>query len=425
MPSSSRTYPPGRPAAGPPHRRPGRAGRWRGLLAGAALGAVGLGVARTLAPGPGPNAPAPFVIRRGGTYTGTYRSFDSNTPCVSVETQEPVVLRGCVFIGPGDLVRANASGATLTVRDCRGYGQAPTVDQVRRGRFLEASSARSLTIEHNYFEQTTGINVYQWSGDGSAQQTLTVRYNQCRNVDGRLRGGGEEFANFLGLNGVCGLENAEVAWNEVINEPDQSLVADNINVFNSGGTRRSPLRVHDNYIRGAYPFPATSADYAGSGITLDSDKQLHSALTTTAFVQGYRNQLVSTCAALNIAAGHDNTFFDNRIVTSGVLPGGARLQANYAAIGLWNAYHQPASVFFNNSFRNNTIGFVHWGGGLPFANRQDTSPDHCTPCTATRHLPNPVLPATEQLEWRRWQHKLRQAAVRVGPMSPPPANPTP
>ncbi|WP_168672231.1 glycosyl hydrolase [Hymenobacter artigasi] len=381
----------------------------------AALSVMGLGVAHTFAPAPNPTAP--LVIRRGGSYTGTYRSSDSNVPCISVETQQPVTLRGCILIGPGDLIRANASGAQLTVRDCRGYGLPPTIDQARRGRFLEASSARSLTIEHNYFEQTTGINVHQWGGDGSPAQTLTVRYNQCRNVDGRLRGGGEEFANFLGLNGVFGLVNAEISWNEVINEPDKSLAADVINIFNSSGTRRSPLRIHDNYIQGAYPFPATSRDYAGSGITLDSDKKLHSALTTTAFVHGYRNQLVSTCAALNIAAGHDNTFFDNRIVTSGLLPNGDRLQANYAGIGLWNAYHQSTSAFFNNSFRDNTIGFVHWDSNSSPANRQDTSPDACTPCTATRHLPSPVSLATEQLEWRLWQQKLRHAAIRVGPAS--------
>ena len=406
----------------PPRPTLGPLRRWRWLVA-----AMGLSVAACFGSSllSGSRRTAPLVIRRGGTYSGTYRSPDSDTPCIRIETREPVTLRGCLLVGPGDLIQANAGGACLTVVNCRGYGQLPTRDRTRRGRFLEASSARSVRIEHNYFEQTTGINIYQWSGDGSPAQTLTVRYNQCRNLDGRLRDGGEEFANFLGLNGVFGLANVEIAWNEVINEPDKSLVADNINFFNSSGTRRSPARLHDNYIQGAYPYPATGAHYAGSGITLDSDDKLHSALTTTAFVQGYRNQLVSTCAALNIAAGHDNTFFDNRIVTSGLLPGGARLRANYAALGLWNAYHQASSVFFNNSFRHNTVGFVHWGGTAPFANRQDLSPDNCTPCTETQHLPSPITLATERREWARWQQKLRWASLQAGPLPTGPGPPRP
>ena len=408
----------------PAPKRPTPRKRWRWL---AAIVGVGVGVAASFGNSwlSNSRSTAPLVIRRGGTYSGTYRSTDSGTPCIRIETQEAVTLRGCLLVGPGDLIQANASGACLTIVNCRGYGLLPTRDQTRRGRFLEASSARSVRVEHNYFEQTTGINIYQWSGDGSPAQTLTVRYNQCRNLDGRLRDGGEEFANFLGLNGVFGLANIEVAWNEVINEPDKSLVADNINIFNSSGTRRSPARLHDNYIQGAYPYPATGEHYAGSGITLDSDDKLHSALTTTAFVRGYRNQLVSTCAALNIAAGHDNIFFDNRIVTSGLLPNGSRLRANYAALGLWNAYHQASSVFFNNSFRHNTVGFVHWGGTTPSANRQDLSPGNCTPCTETQHLTSPITLATEQQEWARWQQKLRRASLRVGPLPAGPGQPRP
>lgn len=382
----------------------------------AALAGAGLAAAC----GRHPNGPAQLIIRHGGTYTGTFGSTDSSLPCVSIQTTEPVTLSGCVLAGAGNLIEATRGGAQLTVVNCQGYGLAQSLDNIRHGHFLEVNSARSVRLEHNYFEHTSGISIYQWSGDGTPAQTLTVRYNSARNLDGRYRNGGSTPVNFLGLNGLPNLANIEVAWNQVINEPNQSLVEDNINFFNSGGTRRSPARLHDNYIQGAYPYPATSDTYSGSGITLDGTGR--APITTTAWVEGYDNQLVSTCAALNIASGHDNQFHDNRVITSGLLPDGTPLVANYAGIGVWNAYKQAPTVFFHNEVRRNVVGFVHWGGSSPWPNRQDLSTGACKPCTGTTHLPNPITLQTEQAEWDRWQRKLRAQGRHVGP-APAPARP--
>ena len=400
-----------RPAAGAGARRGGRLAAWLGL---AALTAS--------CQSPSARADAdlkPLVIRAGGTYTGSYRSTDSAVPCIRVETTEPVVLRGCTLTGAGDLIRATAGGATLTVVNCRGYGLPQSADQTRHGYFLEVNSGRSVRVEHNYFERTIGIGIYQWSGDGSPAQTLTVRYNSARNIDGRYRDGGGTKANFLGLNALPGLANIEIAWNQVINEPNQSLVEDNINLYNSGGTRTSPARIHDNYIQGAYPYPANGPDFTGAGITLDGSGR--AALSATAFVDGARNQVVSACIGMTIAAGHDNHFHDNRIVSCGLLPDGTRLPANYAGAGLWNAYQQPKDVFFNNDFTNNTIGFYFEGGTTPYPNRQDTRPEACSACSNTLHLPNPITLQTEQAEWTRWQLKLRTHQLRVGPVPALPA----
>ena len=401
--------------------RPRRLGRWLVLLAGL-CGLLGWALAARLpqrARGDGQT----LVVRKGGTYSGTYYSPDSQVPCVRIATTEPVILRDCVLRGAGNLIEAMNGGARLTVVNCRGYGLPPSADDARHGRFVVVVQGRSVRVEHNYFEGTTGIDIYQWSGNGTPGQTLTVRYNQSRNIDGRLRNGGEANSNFLGLNALPGLENIEVAWNEVINEPDKSLVEDNINFYNSGGTRRSPARVHDNYIRGAYPFPATLPDYTGSGITMDGDGK--AALSVTAYVEAYRNQVLSTCnAAMNIAAGHDNHFYNNRMVSAGRLPDGTRLRANWAATAVWNASERPKTVFFNNTIHNNTIGYVHWGTTAPLADRQDLSPRECPFCPNNVLLPSPITLQTEQAEWVRWQQKLRQQGVQVGPV-PPGRRPSP
>jgi chitinase len=377
------------------------------------------GVSLVQAQAPNVTYQGPLVITQGGTYSGNFRSTSSNTPVITIQTTQPVIIQNCILTGPGDLIDAKNGGADLIVRNNSGYGATQTADNTRHGRFIEVNSGKSVRIENNYFEHTTGIDIYQWGGPGA----LTIRYNKAKNIDGRYRNGGGQYCNFVGINGAYNINSAEVAWNEVVNEPNQSLVEDNINLYNSGGTSSSHFKLHDNYVQGAYPYPATGSSYTGSGITLDGDAM--TANTATAFVDGYSNQLVSTCAAMNIASGHDNHFYTNRMVTSGLLPDGSKMPAGYAAAGLWNAYQQPGSVFFSNDFSNNTIGFYYQGGNVPYNNRQDTSPGACNPCTNTTHLPDrPLTVADEQNEWTIWQQKLSQNGITLGAGGSAPTTPT-
>ncbi|OGX90300.1 Ig-like domain-containing protein [Hymenobacter coccineus] len=356
----------------------------------------------------------PIVITKGGTYTGNYRSNDSGKPAVLVNTNEPVVLDGCNIAGAGNLIQAG-EGANLTVRNCRGQGLTPSVDNQAPGRFLDSYRAQRLVVEHNAFVQTSGIVVNRWSGTGAPGQTLTVRYNRARNIDGRWRNGGSTRSSFLILNTVQHLAGVDVAYNEVINAPNQSLVEDNINLYNTSGAAGSPVHVHDNFVRGAYPFPATDGQFTGTGLTTDGDAgALEGA---AAYIEADHNQFVSTCnAAMNIAAGHDVYYHDNRLVTSALLPDGSRLKATYAATAVFNYYQQLATLFFNNRIENNVIGFVRWGANNPFPDRQDLSPGNCATCAGTVHLPNPITLATEDNEATLWAQKLQQNGVVVGPL---------
>ncbi|GAB2955551.1 hypothetical protein GCM10027048_21700 [Hymenobacter coalescens] len=367
-------------------------------------GCLVLPAART---GQGPGAPT-LIVRRGGTYTGTFRSPDAGSPCVRILTDEPVVLDGCTLEGPGTLIECLTPGAQLTVRRCVGRGLAPMQDQTARGPFLAAEEARSVRVEQCRLEHTTGIYIYKWSGDGSPGQTLKILGNVVRNIDGRYRDGGGTTASFVGLNRVHGVAGIEIAWNEVVNEPDRSMVEDNINLYNSSGTPAAPIRVHDNYVQGAYPYPATGEKFSGTGMTTDGDGS--SALTTTAYVEAYSNQFVSICnSAMNIAAGHDVRFYNNRIVTSGLLPDGRKLRATYCGVSVFNHYEKPASVFFANRIDGNVIGYVRWGYQLPFPDRHDLSDGNCATCPDNQHLPNPITLDSEREEWQRWQRKMRSS----------------
>jgi hypothetical protein len=349
--------------------------------------------------------------------------------CIRVATREPVVLDGCQLRGPGNLIEAG-EGANLTVRNCRGQGLPPTVDKQAPGRFLDAYKAQRLIIEHNEFRQTSGIVVNRWTPAADPVSgptpTLTVRYNVATNIDGRWRkgsSGGEGFtrSSFLQLNTVQHLPGVEVAFNQVINLPDQSRVEDNINLFNSSGTAGSPLHVHDNFVRGGYPVPATAKDsFTGSGLTTDGDATTPE--TTTAYLEADHNQFIGIGnAGMNIAGGHDIYYHDNRLISSGLLPDGRRFFAGFTGLGVANYYKQAPTLFFNHRVENNTVGYVRWGGHEPATDRQDLAPDACAPCAATTmHLRGPITLATENQEWKVWLAKVRQHHVVLGPLGPPP-----
>ena len=118
---------------------------------------------------------------------------------------------------------------------------------------------------------------------------------------------------------------------------------------------------------------------------------------------------------MNIAAGHNNHFYDNRIVSSGYRANGTKLRANWAAAAIWNCYNQQPTAFHSNRMTNNVIGYYAKDGGQPYPNRRDWSPGVCTSCTGVQHLPNPISLQTEQAEFALWQLKLRQRGITVGP----------
>ena len=75
-----------------------------------------------------------------------------------------------------------------------------------------------------------------------------------------------------------------------MNYPSQSLVNENINMFDSGGTSSSPAQIHDNYVQGAYAFNPAVDGYNGGGFTTDGGAG-DTAQTASAFNNIYNNQI--------------------------------------------------------------------------------------------------------------------------------------
>jgi hypothetical protein len=393
------------------------------LLWLAALLGPAAAVAQSSAPA-GPYA-GPLVVTRGGVYSGFFRSTDSAVPCVTIDTDEPVILENCVLAGAGHLVYSIRVGAQLTVRNCRGYGLTPSQDNRRPGYFLLAAEARAVQVEHNSLEHIGGVFVHGWAPDSLGRGTLTVVANEAHNIDGRYRNpdasGHAQGAplSFLFLDGVHGLEGAEVAWNQVVNEPGQSFCYDVINFHNSGGTARSPIRAHNNYLYGAFALGDISTeDFEGAGIICDGDAR--TAAEATQYILAADNVVVATTnAGMNIAAGHHVRYLRNRIVGSAR----ARLQAcgpevpvrgAYCGLSIFLADSAQRRFFGQHVAAGNVIGYMHHDG-----TRRDVDPDSTNPYRAPRQLPlhadsTVITLLDEAHEWQGWQARLAATGVRVG-----------
>lgn len=350
----------------------------------------------------------PIVITRGGTYSGNWESQNPYVPAVQIRTSEPVVIQNANIRSRSTLIASYGYAANITVRNTRGYGLNPNVARRYPGRFLDVDGFVNVRLENNYMEGTSGVYLHGYRGNRTANQTVKVLRNSAKNIDGRFSDGRGGFltgpddnylVQFFQIDGVKSLVGAEVAWNQVINEPYKSFVEDNISIHNTTGTASSPFMIHDNYIKGGYPANAAGGGYSGGGIMVSDNG--------SAYIRAFNNQVVSTSNyGIAISSGHDNGFYNNRIVSSGLLPDGRRIASQNVGAYIWN--EDAPAPFSNNWGRDNVIGWAQGSG------RNDYWTPDASSWTNPIALPNPVTLATEANEWTIWQGKLGRSAVRVG-----------
>jgi hypothetical protein len=354
----------------------------------------------------------PIVITKGGTYTGNWESRSSSVPAVTIDTQEPVIIENANIRGAGHLIFTKIGEANVTVRNCRGYALTPTVDGRPPGRFVNARKPRRLVIENNYMEGTSGNYVYKFVGSGSGSEVLKIVRNKVRNVSGKHRDGvNRSIIHFVQFNAVRHLRNAEIAWNELINEPGKTAGEENINMYNSSGVSGDPIRIHNNFIKGAYPVNPMASYYPGGGILCDGKDQ---GSLATAYVHAYENVIVSTTNhGMGIAGGNNNRYYNNRVISSGLFENGVVIPAQGTGVWMRNYHNTPSDTWYNNSISNNYIGWVNLkrsGGRLDLSWA-------CTNCPNNTALPNPITLETEKNEYRAWQSRCASKGISVGPAS--------
>lgn len=400
--------------------------------------------APALAPAPTPApalAPAPAVvtysaritISKGGTYSGNWESTNPAVAAVTITTADPVVIQNCNIRSVGGGIQSVYSGTQVTVRNCKGLMKTPNVAGKAAGRFLSLYGPKSLVAENN---DITGGSGFYADGGGKGADLIRIRYNKQLNVDGRQSDGKGGYlatyniAQFLQLNNVQGITDGEVSWNQVINQPYESRVEDNINLYLTRGLSTRKFPVHDNYIQGAYPADPVKDGFSGGGIIVDGSAT--TAGTAAAYLSITNNQVVSTTNhGIAISAGINGEIKGNRVVSTGTLPTGERLAAANVGIYIWDVSNNiTTGSFYGNVASGNAISWINQGG-----QRNDSWLPNCASggCTGNRALTTAALTAlapgatlvsakaaspsassVEDVEYSNWQAKLSSNAVKVG-----------
>jgi len=368
---------------------------------------------------------AVFVISKGGTYHGTWNSDDAAAPVILVKTKDPVIIENSTLRGRGNLIVCNTRHADITIRNTRGLGMNPNIAGKAAGRFASIERFDRVVIENCEMEGTAGIYLLDYAGKGTAKQSVRIVGNRSKNIDGRKSDGNDGYLNsaelvqFVQFDKVRHLAGVEIAWNEVVNEPGNSAVEDNISIYLSSGTPDSPIRIHDNFLRGAYPLHPQTDQYSGGGIMLgDGVGQVTSE--DPSFVQAYDNVVLDTTNyGIAISAGHDNSFYRNRILSAGVLPDGRKIAAQNVGAYIWDSYKAGKDHFFNNSGSENVIG---WAKGNE---RNDWWTPNATSWEKNVNWPGvgvviggPIPIKAYEAEEKLWRDRVKRAGVSVGLTNP-------
>lgn len=333
-----------------------------------------------------------IVITKGGTYTGNWSSDNPLVPAVTVKTTEPVIIADSFIKSKGTLIHAGSHGANITVLRTHGYGINPNVINTCNGRFFYAFKPSNVRLENNYMQSTTGINVVEFAGKGTPGETITVRFNRARNIDGRYSDGNNGYLDFNRIVdkktgkkkegfirrcffqlGKSKVENCHIEWNEVINRPLLSRVEDNINFFFSSGTKKSPIVVSNNFIRGGYtidPRKETYEDgkfvynweFTGGGIICDGKGKPQPGFEKTSHIHIISNHIVATTNyGISIPNGNNNLVEGNRILACGFLNDGNYITAQNLGLVVVDrnkGKNDKPPTFFNNVAKNNLVSWV-------------------------------------------------------------------
>ncbi|MFD2245454.1 glycosyl hydrolase [Pontibacter ruber] len=353
----------------------------------------------------------PLVITRGGTYTGNWESRDSEVPAVEVRTSEPVVIVNSNIRGAGYLIKSWGYEANITVRHTNGYGLTPTSwnSYMKSRRFLTVDVFKNVVVENCYMEGTAGISVAEsYRGNGTTSETIKIRYNKAKNIDGRVQGG-KDLVQFVQFNFKGAIRHVEVAWNQIINEPGNSAVEDNINIYNTRGTSDSPIKIHNNYIQGAFPVPATSSTYSGGGIITDGDGDIN---VCPAYVEAFENHLVGLGNyGVGIAGGNNIEIYENRVIVAAVFEDNKAYP--FWTSGIWARDFYKKNATFNNRIYRNTLAVTGQSG--TWRNEIVDSTAVFARTFSNIILPDKATRETERKEFLKWQEKLSMHGISLGP----------
>jgi hypothetical protein len=372
----------------------------------------------------------PLTITQGGTYSGNWKSTDPNTPAVTVATMAPVLIQNSYLTGPSDLIAAPYYGNNITVKNVIAIGVNPNVFGQANGLFVNVIKPSLLDVENCYFESVLfGVYVRGYGGNRDGTQTITILNNRGRNILGLESNGnngylaGEtnwQWAHAIQLSEMASVPGITIAWNEIINYPYQSLVNENVNMYDAGGTSSSPAEFHDNYIQGAYPYNPPVDAYNGGGFVTDGSGS-DTVATASAFNSVYNNQIVGTVnMAIEFSSGHDNIAYNNRAVSSGLLADGTEIPAQNVGLAIDDIYGNIENgSMYNNNMYSNTVGWMCWAPRCAADGYRNDEyfPNDSSDYSTNVSIPaNPITLQAENNEYSTWLEKVASNQMVIGPV---------
>lgn len=354
----------------------------------------------------------PLVITKGGHYSGNYKN--TNGFAVWVQTSDSVWLDDVYAIASSDIVHCE-TGAKVIVDNLLCESLRP-VGTAQRGWGFYTYKADYINISHMSLNHTGGLRI-----DQQVTNKVVITQSSIKNTDRRNGYGsvsGTSIAPALQFNSAGFMNGSELSYIYFQNVPGRSSVEDNINIYNSGGTSAHPLNIHDIFVDGAYPYPADSAHFSGTGITTDGNNA--TAATTTQYVNVYNCQFIRTMnAAMNLPVGHDIHYENNRIINAGyIMKNGSRvyLPTSWSAAASWNMNNASlSSVMYNNTIQNNYIGYYSAGVNFKYANRQDENQQpgsFIVQSGLNQYFPDKEITIRdENTEIKSWQEKTKGMTI--------------
>lgn len=372
---------------------------------------------------------APMEITKGGTYTVNIESLDPKVPAIRILTSEPVIITKSRMRSKNHCIVGFSTRVTITDSICEGIN--PNVDGQAKGNFAHLEEAYNIRIENNTVRQMGGIYIRDFKGNFAQKETITILRNSLYNIDGRISDGkggykpGRDIKNFAFFNAVHSISGAEIAWNQVVNMPFESLVEDNLNIYMSSGASTSPILIHDNYIQGAYPYdPLNETFYSGGGILLGDG--IASDPSYMGYASVYDNQVISTTNyGLSILGGRGHKIYNNVTMSSGRLPDGRRIPSTNGGMIVWD-YSDTRKIhpgFFEGAeMKNNMSGWTKVAADGTTSNNPWWFP-HCTgqgfdtqtvnTCTGNQSIGTVTIDMEKQ-EFDKWISKTKAKNVRIG-----------
>ena len=368
---------------------------------------------------------APLTITQGGTYSGNWQSTDMSVPALTIQTSEPVIIENCHLSHNGNGIEAAVPNTRVTVRNCYFHGRAPNVDNKARGGGVLMPYFANLVVEHNSFENTaTPIQAYFYQGNATAQETLLVRYNKVRNINGTFKDGiGQENQNFVAVQNFVQAQGnprfGEIAWNDVYNEPFKSSCEDLINFYMAGGRSDSWFKVHDNFMSGAFHPNPHDDNGSAAGIQIDGPDNDRSA-----YIEVYGNSISQVLnGGMGAAAGSHVYMHGNRVVSSSKEyvtdpVNGSWTTGSYSGLFIFASVPNGAvGAMTDIRIEDNLVGWASSDSSDPYSHRLDISTNLGGGIKNNTHWPDePITKATEDAEYQLFVQKVAANGLVTGPM---------